>query len=309
MTQGNTVAITGASGFLGVHLVEAFLAQGASVIAAVRNPARLAERVSHPHLQARTADLRDLDALRAAFAGVHTVVANAALGSKMGPDDAYFATNVEGAKRTVQAAIEAGVSHLLYISTVAVYVPRLRTHLDEDAPRRQRAPSWLDPTRLTTDHRYSHTKTLAEEAVRALAAEHALRLTILRPGPIYGSRDDRFTARLLRSLRGGLRVVPSVGIPLVHARDVADVAVQAFVQGAQQPLPSAVYNLAGPPVALDHVHRRLRVVSGVGGTVLTLPVPAWAGFDTTRAARDLGFRNRDLDDGLREVWAHHGTPP
>lgn len=307
MTHSLPVAITGASGFLGVHLVEAFLEDGTEVIAAVRNPARLAARIVHPRLVPRTADLEDVDALRRAFSGAHTVVANAALGSNMGPDHAYFATNVEGAKRTIQAAIEADVSHVIYVSTVAVYVPRLRRHLDEQAPRRQHAPAWLDPTRLTTDHRYSHTKTLAEEAVRSLAAQHGLQLTILRPGPIYGSRDDRFTARLLQSLRHSIRVVPSVGIPLVHARDVANVAVQARIRGLRAPLPNPAYNLAGPPVALDHVHRRLRAISGVGGSVLTLPVPVWAGFDTSRATADLSFQNRDLDDGLREVWMRHSS--
>lgn len=306
--MGTTVALTGATGFLGRHLAAAARDAGLRVIAVVRDPDRARAALLDTGLaeEVRRADLGEPDALAAAFAGVDVVLANAALGSWSGDADLYLRTNLDGTRNTIHAAARADVPRVVQVSTVAVYRPRLRHMLDEGAPRRDKDPPIFDPTRLTTDIRYSRTKTLAEDAARAAAQEHSLDLRIVRPGPIYGSHDTRFTARLVGSLRRPVVIQPTVGVPLVHARDVADATVEA----ARRTLPSgAAWNLAGPPVPLAEVHRTLRRLASRDGLVISLPVPLWAGFDCSAAERDLAFRNRPLEEGLAEVLAHHPDAP
>ena len=51
---------------------------------------------------------------------------------------------------------------------------------------------------------------------------------MLRPGPIYGARDRKWTARLLRTVARPVAFVPTVGVPAVHAGDVALAAATAL---------------------------------------------------------------------------------
>ncbi|MEO1268790.1 MAG: NAD-dependent epimerase/dehydratase family protein [Myxococcota bacterium] len=76
------------------------------------------------------------------------------------------------------------------------------------------------------------------------ADEFDLHLTTLRPGPVYGERDPKLTERPLTGLDRRIAVLPTAGIPLVHARDVADAAVHALDRPESIGQP---YSLAGPP--------------------------------------------------------------
>ncbi len=291
------VALTGATGFLGSHLAAHLLAAGTAVRAVVRNPERGAW-LAEAGAQLAAADLDHPAALEAAFRGARAVVANAALGSNLGTLEDFVRTNVGGVENTLRAAASAGVQRVVLISSVAVYRTRIRTFQNESGERYghvKRPFVWSD---LTTDWRYAMTKCIGEDRALALAAELGLKLTVLRPGPIYGSRDSRWTARLLGYHRRRLLLAPTVGVPMVHAGDVAGAVAGALGTDASV---GRAYNLAGPPRTLPVLLAALKRLSGRGPLVVPVPVPLWVGYDTTAAARDLGFRSRPLDEGLQEV--------
>lgn len=289
------IAITGASGFLGGHLARAFDAANHAVVPVVRDPRRLAQGT--PGLaDARCANLLDRTALIAAFAGVETVVANAALGSGA-PDDAdYEATNVAGTTNTVAAAHAAGARRVVLISTVAVYRTQPWHPISDREPTREHTQHF-DWSRFSTDPRYSQTKTRAEREARALAEQLGLECVVLRPGPIYGSGDTRFTARLVAQASRRVRLVATVGVPLVHAGDVA----LAAVAGAERPVAGLVANLAGEPERLSHVVATLARLLGREGLTIPIPVPLGVRFDCAPARSQLGFSPRPLEAGLQEV--------
>ncbi len=299
---GERVAVTGASGFVGSHLALALAQAGAEVTGVVRSPGR-ARWLTERGVALQQADLADAPALERAFQGATAVVANAALGSNQGSLEELVRVNTTGVRHTLMAAARAGITRVVYISSVAVYKNRPGVWLKEDAeqvdthvtsPWRRR---WV-VSDLTTDWRYSLSKARAEQLAFSEAERLGIELTSLRPGPVYGSRDPKLTARLRRRLRLPLVVVPSVGVPLVHAGDVALAAVSALTRPHTA---REAYHLAAPPVPLSEVYRTLVRVAGGGPRVVTLPVPLWVGFDTHKAERELGFAPRSLEEGLREA--------
>lgn len=297
------VALTGATGFLGSHIAEALLAAGVPVRGVVRSPEKgawLAEK----GMALRRADLTDTDALTSSFAGSSVLIANAALGSNLGTLEDFRRTNVTGTENTLKAAAAAGIRRVIYISSVAVYRNAPGVAITEDHPRygHRRRLAWSD---LTTDWRYSMTKCIAEDRALALSEKLGISLTVLRPGPIYGSRDSRWTQRILRLWRRAFLVLPTVGVPMLHARDVA-AAVLACVR--QPETGGQAYTLAGPPARLDTIIRTLGALAGRTPRILALPLPLSIRYDTRKAAAALGFAPIPLGDGLREVWENELRP-
>lgn len=297
------IAVTGGTGFLGGHLCEALLDRGHQVQTLVRSPHK-ADWLAALGCAVHQADVTDPASLRAGLTGHEVLVANAAMGSGQGDLDAMHRINVEGVRHSLQAASQVGIRRIILISTTAVYRTRIHRQLDESSegtdPDR-RAWDWKD---LTTDWRYAMTKTRGEHLAWELAKELDLQLTTVQPCPVYGPRDPKFTARLLSALDKRVVVLPTAGIPMVHARDVAE----AVANAVERPSTAGhAYITAGPPSSLADTVRLLRELAGSGPRVIPVPVPAPIRYNTAAAERDLDFHARNLRTGLRDVLAWEQT--
>src|SRR5437773_2743613 len=186
------VAVTGATGFIGRHLVADLVNRGVDVRAIVR------PRSAHAAPRGAAIVQADLDAaaLSAAFAGVDAVVHLAAVVATTREHE-YVTVNVGGTRAVAAAALAAG-ARLIYVSSLAA-----AGSAPPGAPRREEDP----PQPLTP---YGHSKL---EGERHLAAIEGLRYTILRPSVVYGP-GDRALLPLFRFARRGL-------LPLVGRRDAA----------------------------------------------------------------------------------------
>jgi len=297
------IAVTGATGFLGRHIVHALLRAGHRVRAVVRSPQRAAD-LAERGVELRRATLGDREALTEALHGAAAVVSNAALGSWQGPIEHYRAVNVVGTDNLLDAMEAAAVARLVHISSVSVGRTRAATWTDERAERYgqdgQRGP-W-QPSDLTTDWRYAVTKSQSEDRVRARSPR--IQATILRPGPVFGTGDPKLTRRYLRMWRSKVCVAPTAGVPQVCATDVARAVSTAI---SRPHTIDRTYVLAGPPTSPLDVVRTLKKLSGRGPVVIPLPVPTWVGFTTHRAARDLGFSSRPLGEALADVLRAEGV--
>ena len=289
--RGKTIAVTGATGFVGRHIAETLLERGAHVIGVVRNPDRVPALLERG-VQMRRADLADPDALREAMTGTDALVSNAALLSLRRFDwNDYLQTNVRGTENALGAAAAAGVQRVIQISSVASYRGHTQPLTDEDQPQ-------LDGTARPGPLRvYALSKALSEQRAWQLAAAHGLSLTALRPCGIYGPFDQTIMPVLRRATRSPF--IPSMArLGFVYVRDVAEAVALAL----EKPISvGRAYNITGGDETLWSFMRALNQAQGRRWLRIPLPVPVRRLFDSSRARRELGWSCRPFAEALRET--------
>lgn len=297
------IAITGATGFLGSHLVEAVLESGQRARGVVRSPEK-----ATPHARAQGSaefvkgDLGDRDSLRHAFTGADVVVANAALSTRRAAAWRDFeAANLGGVENTLRAAADAGVTRVVMISTIAVYRARLGRPNGVDTPLLTNGSIPFTTSMLTTNWRYSLSKARGEALAWRLAGELGIDLTVLRPGPIYGPRDTKLTAMYAGWMQRRITFAPTVKMPHVHAGDVARGVIGAIGNPASA---GRAYNVTGPVASIHEVLTHWKRLTGKGPVLIPIPLPLSMSFDDSESTRDLSFSARTIEDGVRDVLAH-----
>ncbi len=292
-----TVAVTGASGFFGAHIASVLLRKGCRVRAVVRHPHRLPGR-DRSGMEVAQADLLDPEALEAAFRGVDAVVGNAAMATPAikGWEDNYLPNKV-GTENVLDAMDRAGVRRYIHISTIGVYdIPPTRLF--------GRKPFAEDHPLVTIKHRrlvgaYRVTKALAEQAARDRCRLYGIDLTILRTSATYGYRDPTILPAVRRAMKLPVLPAPNLAFSLVYAGDAAAAVAEAIARDISR---GKTYNVAGAP---ENTLRTLLVawqhVTGERTRLLTIPTPIRIMFDSSAATRDLGFRNRPMEEAIREV--------
>jgi dihydroflavonol-4-reductase len=293
--RGATVAVTGATGFLGRYVVDVLLARGARVVGVVRNPDRVPDLRARG-VELRRADLAEPEALARGLAGAEAVVSNAALfsiGNRRWEDHAR--ANVAGTRNLFEAIAAAGVPRVVHVSSVAVY----RGH---QPPVTEDAPQLGEDTRRTATNAYSISKALSEQLAWRLAGAHGFALTTVRPCAIYGAFDPNFTRVFRRLLSLPVTVVPALlRLALVYAGDVAEAIARALER------PSAVgraYNTTGDDRTVWEFAQAWKAAGGCGAALMIpLPVPMARLYDDRRARDDLGWENRPFVDALRDTFA------
>jgi nucleoside-diphosphate-sugar epimerase len=287
----STIAVTGATGFLGGYLVRALRARGARVIAVVRD-ADKARRLLPPDVEPRIADLADRAALTTAFAGVDAVIANAAVIAFFDPKLALRA-NVDGTRNVFQAIAASGVKRAIAISTTEVYA-RANGKLDETRPLREHGPAWFL-------HAYGVSKAEGERLAQQYARAADVALTIFRPCGITGPDDPLLITWIERFMKPMLVPYPThTAIGVAHAEDVAGAVLSAL----EDPATSAgkAYNLQGNTATLWQLADAWKRAGGRSAKLrLPIPVPVGLHHDDGRVRRELGWKPRDIDAIMREA--------
>lgn len=289
---GATIAVTGATGFLGRYISEELIARGVRVVGVVRDPSR-APDLAAQGVEFRVADLLDREALARAFEGVDAIVANAGVTLQRIATD-YYEINTGGTENVFRAAQEAGVRRIVQVSSVAVYRRPFRNETEDgDLARR-----WA---RFLPTAGYRLSKAQAETLAGRISEEAGLQLTIVRPGQMFGVQDP-FLSGLRRFLGGRVTVWP-LGFrqQLLYARDAAWAIAQTLHDDNAI---GEVYNLTGPQFSFPEVVAAWRCAGGqVARLVIPIPFPFKFGWSNERAIRELGWVHTPLVEALREVFA------
>ena len=180
MQAKTNVCVSGGTGFVGRAVIDALLQSGLNVTAALRRPDNGAT------LPCDTIVVGDIDgdtAWQTALARADVVVHLAAFTHQRDTAatlDAMHRVNVEGSTRLAQAAVDAGVTRFIYMSSIKVNGER--SPVDETGKLHRLSGS--DRAAPTTH--YGRSKWLAEQGLQEIAREAGTSLIVLRPPIVYG---------------------------------------------------------------------------------------------------------------------------
>jgi nucleoside-diphosphate-sugar epimerase len=299
--MGLTVAVTGPTGEIGGSLIDALEASGA--VGSVRGMARRPFDPAGAGWRKATyqrGDILDRGHLAELFDGADVAVHLAF--AIFGDREETRRINLEGSRNVFEAAVEAGVSRLVYASSVAAY----GFHPENPLPLTEETPA-IGSSRFY----YSAQKAELEESLDEILAGSELGAWVFRPCIVAGPRATMLIEQTVGAARLGdpaprlrrhvldriplLRpILPDAGVPLqlVHHDDVAT-ALAAAVEGKGEP---GAYNLAGDgEILISDIARAL------GWRSVRVPRPA-LGVGTTVAGR-LSFFSPQLE------WATALTTP
>ncbi|MFN8378514.1 MAG: NAD-dependent epimerase/dehydratase family protein [Anaerolineae bacterium] len=263
-----TLLVTGATGFLGRHLLPALCRKGYAVRALVRDPEAHLGLVRYPNVMTIHGDVLDAPSLERALDGVDNVIHAAGRFRFWGRDSDFWPVNVDGTRHVMQAARAAGVRRIVHVSTIAVIgQPELGRWVDEE-----HSPHPADP--------YQRSKLAGEEVVREAVAS-GLDAVIVRPGAFYGPLGEYgFNRLFFRDPMRGVIMQMDYGRHIIFPAYVPDVASGAIL-ALEHGRTGEIYNLCDAPIT----HRSAfdAVCSAANLHWPRISVPGWMGIATGRA--------------------------
>jgi GlcNAc-P-P-Und epimerase len=229
---GRCAVVLGGAGFIGCHLLKRLVdgrCYNRLYSVDITRPRFTDERVNYVNFDIRKAIPADL-----CGEGPFDIFNLAAVHTTPGHEDwEYYWTNVAGATNVCRFASEVGAERLLFTSTMMVYGPT-EAPKDEDAV--------LEPVNA-----YGRSKILAEGVHRLWQAERPdmRRLTIVRPGVIYGLAERGNFTRLSRALRQRRFVYPGRTDTIKACGYIEDL-VSAMIKVADHNQDVVLYNFCHP---------------------------------------------------------------
>jgi nucleoside-diphosphate-sugar epimerase len=178
------VLITGATGFIGGHLVDRFLAKGDKVRAIVRPGNVHAKELVQRGVEVVRGDIRDERHVNRVMSGIDIVIHGAAVVTDWAPRKEYEEVTVGGTRNICRAATREDVKRLVHISTNDVFGLSEKAIMDESYPKKR----WGE--------HYPDYKIKAEEICWLYHEEQRLPLTVVYPCWVYGKNDFTFVADL-----------------------------------------------------------------------------------------------------------------
>jgi dihydroflavonol-4-reductase len=317
------ILITGATGFLGQHLLRQLLAsEGAAGLRVFSQSRR--DSLHAAGVEVVTGSITDAAAVARAVAGVDRVYHLAGFVSRK-PDDGarIYEVHVEGTRLLCEAARAAKVRRVVLASTSGTVAVSERA---DEKPDESSPP----PLALIGRWAYYASKYYQEEAARRACGE-AVELVTVNPSLLLGPGDDRLssTRDVLQFLAGDIKICPSGGLNFVDARDVAAALPVAMERGR----PGERYLLGGYNWTFTEFFNRLARQTKLPAPWLKAPrgklsvyatevqaalyrklgrtpplepkAVEMAGyfwyFDSTKARVELGFQARDAADTLHDT--------
>lgn len=246
MARRKFVFVTGGSGFIGKHIVRRLLDEGFAVRASVRSDQKAEE--TRAAMAANVKDGVDLDKFLSfakldltqdhgwadALKGARALIHCASPFPMTQPEDEndLIEPAVDGTRRAIQAALDAGVGRVVLTSSVVSVMYRTlsvgRDRYDES--------DWTDVNHPAANA-YAKSKLLAEKAAWSMAkANPDLKLSVINPSLVLGPPLDQDIGTsvgiLQRFLRGKDPMLPNMGVSIVDVRDVALAHVRALQRDA-----------------------------------------------------------------------------
>ncbi|WP_460194799.1 hopanoid-associated sugar epimerase [Thermosynechococcus sp. FA-CM-4201] len=318
--MSTTAFLTGASGFVGTHVAQVLAERGYRVRALVRQPQQAA------HLKAWGVELvqgdlrtNDLVAPMQGCQVLFHVAAHYSLWRRDRP--LLYAVNVEGTRRILAAAREAGIERTIYTSSVAA--------IGVDPSGQPTTEAYQSPPEKLISE-YKRSKYWAEQVAHE-AIRQGQDIVIVNPSTPIGAWDAKPTPTgemILRFLRRQMPFYVNTGLNLIHVRDVAIGHLLALEKGKT----GERYILGHQNLTLADILERLAAITGLPRPLGEIPVViplvvAWFDevvlgalgkppaipvdgvrmaqqkmfYDARKAVAELGLPQTPIDEALRDA--------
>ncbi|MFX0198228.1 MAG: NAD-dependent epimerase/dehydratase family protein [Candidatus Hodarchaeota archaeon] len=251
------VAITGATGFIGMHLLRAILKRGWAVKLLVLDSDH-ADPLEELGVEILRGDLTHRESLDG-FPGDANLVYHLAgqLGRGKISYRQMYSVNVEGTKNLLDRCVNSKIQSFIHCSAAGVIGIKGELGAKETAPYAPASP-------------YETTKYHAERLVLDYAERYGLPVTVLRPCFVYGP-GDLHKLRFFRAISKRKFHLLDDGSALWHPTFIDDV-IQAFLLAAENEIQGEVFNIAGPAwISVKEFAET--IASCLGTTIPKLKIP------------------------------------
>ncbi len=214
--------ITGATGFIGTHLVKRVAQIGHEMVCLVRKTSDVStlEEVGAALV---TGDVTDKESLVQGMRGCEMVINLANLYTFWVPEPQVYAeVNIRGTRNTAEAALETGVHKFLHLSTALIFGKPFDMPFTEE--------SIVGPVRFSE---YARTKYQGDQAVWELTETEGLPLVMIYPGAVLGPGDGKPSGRYIQDLlwcRTPATALHAAILTWVHVRDVVEAIEKALTK-------------------------------------------------------------------------------
>lgn len=301
------IIVTGGAGFIGSHIVDAYLAAGHDVLVLDSlwehgggRRANVPDRASFVHMDVRDENVGRIFAeFKPQVVSHHAAQHSVAISSR---DPIYDAqVNVVGMLNVVESAVKVGARKVIFASSGATFGNPEKLPITDDTPQLPTSP-------------YGITKMVTEHYLRFYKAEKGLDFTALRYGNVYGPRQDPNGEAGVISIFIG-KFLEKQGVRIdwdgdqtrdyVYVGDVARANLEALERGS-----GGCYVIGtGVKTSVNAIYRALVEISGFEAPVTHAARrpgdPRDAQFDASRARKDLGWSaTTKLIDGMRATYEY-----
>ena len=192
MTKKNQekILITGASGFIGGHLMNSLKQDGKDVVGV---------DLKSDCKDVIKADLSKPETVKDALKGCSIVIHTAAMVSNAMSDEEMWKTNVLNTSKLIKLAIECNVKRFVHISSIVVYGNIAEGEINEKIPAN------------SVGGNYVHTKILSEHALLQAKLKNDIELVILRPGDVYGPGSRPWIIEPIKAIKNRQFMLPAKG--------------------------------------------------------------------------------------------------
>jgi UDP-glucose 4-epimerase len=301
------IIVTGGAGFIGSHIVDAYLAAGHEVVVVDSLWAHgggrrdnLNEKAGFVHMDVRDEAIgRVFRDFQPDVVSHHAAQHSVAISSRDPALDA--SVNVLGLINVMDNAVKANVKKVIFASSGATFGEPDKLPISEATPQRPESP-------------YAITKMVSEHYLRFYKAQHGIDFTSLRYGNVYGPRQDPNGEAGVISIFIG-RFLQQQGIKMfwdgeqtrdyIYVGDIAVANVAALERGS-----GTCYAIGtGVKTSVNAIYRALVEVTGFEAPVERLPRRPGdvrdAQFDASLAKRELGWSaSTSLLDGMRKTYEY-----
>jgi len=327
-----STGVTGGTGFIGQVLLSQLVEEGEKIRLLVRASSQVDDLTKFPLEIVRT-DFDNADSLSVALSGCDQLYHLAAYARNWAPDKkTFFQANVEGLRNVLEASVKCGLKRVVYVSSSVSKGPSQEGLMSESTSRHN-IPYLTE---------YEESKALSERIIPEYISR-GLEIIVAKPTRVYGPGKLSEANSVTRMVRSYLKY--RICLILNHGQEIGNyVYVNDVAEGLRLMMkkgrPGEDYILGGENISLSGFFDTLEAVSGRKALRLRIAVPLalsiarfetwkaktlriyplitegwvrtflqnWA-FSHEKAARELGYRPKNLTEGLKLTCRWLGLEP